>query len=255
MRYARQVDRPPPLFYEIFERLPRQGPGDPAATLRALALLPPLDRQHRVLDIGCGSGAQTLDLARATSAHIVAVDNHGPFLAILGNQIRRLGLGDRVVAQQGDMADLRFPDASYDVIWSEGASFIIGFDQALAAWRRLLRPQGHMVISEMCWLVDSPPAAVRDFLASEAAGVGDVAARRRAVADTGYRLLADFVLPAAAWRENYYAPLAEQVARCRAEHAGDAEALAVTARMEEEIDLYRRHGDSFGYVFFVMARS
>ena len=245
---------PPPYFYEIYATLPRQGPGDRDATLRALACLPPLTSRHRVLDIGCGSGAQTLDLARATDAHIVAVDNHGPFIEILAERVRQLGLEQRVVPQIGDMADLRFSDESFDVIWSEGAAFIIGFGQALSAWRRLLRPQGHMVISELCWLRDNPPAEVREFFASEGADAVDVAARRNAIADNGYRLVADFVLPSVGWWENYYVPLAERAARFRAEHPEDAEALAVTTGMEHEIEIYRRHGDTFGYGFFVMAR-
>jgi SAM-dependent methyltransferase len=241
-------------FYEIFETLPRQGPGDRDATLRALACLPPLTSRHRVLDIGCGSGAQTLDLARATDAHIVAVDNHGPFVDILAGKVTEFGLGHRVVPQIGDMADLRFPDEAFDVIWSEGAAFIIGFGQALSAWRRLLRPQGHMVISELCWLRDDPPAEVREFFASEGADVGDFSARRNAIAAGGYRLLGDFALPSVGWWENYYVPLAERVARCKAEHPQDADALTVTARIEHEIEIYRRHGDCFGYGFFVMGR-
>jgi ubiquinone/menaquinone biosynthesis C-methylase UbiE len=176
------MDKPPRSFYAIFETLPRQGPGDRDATLRALGCLPPLTSRHRVLDIGCGSGTQTLDLARATDAHITAVDNHAPFVEILKNQLAQRGLGHRVSPELGDMADLRFPDESFDVIWSEGAVFIIGFDRALSIWRRLLRPQGHMVISEMCWLRDDPPVEARDFLAAEAADIVDIAARRRATA-------------------------------------------------------------------------
>ena len=149
---------------------------------------------------------------------------------------------------------MRFPDESFDVIWSEGAAFIIGFGQALSSWRRLLRPQGHMVISELCWLRDDPPAEAREFLASEGADAVDVAARRNAIAAGGYRPVADFVLPSIGWWENYYVPLAERTARCKAEHPENAEALGVTARIEHEIEIYRRHGDSFGYGFFLMAR-
>ena len=247
-------NKPPPYFYEIFETLPRQGPGDRAATERALAFLPPLTSRHRILDIGCGSGAQTLDLARATDAHIVAVDNHGPFLEILKGKVKQLGLGHRVAPQIGDMADLGLADESFDVIWSEGAVFIIGFDQALSSWRRLLRPQGHMVISELCWLREDPPAEVLDFFAAEGADARDLAARRAAIAASGYRLVADFVLPTVGWWENFYVPLAASTARFKAGHPGDSEALALAARMEHEIDLYRRHGDFYGYGFFVMAR-
>jgi SAM-dependent methyltransferase len=241
-------------FYEIYETLPRQGPGDRASTERALGLLPPLTVRHRVLDIGCGTGAQTLDLARATGARIVAVDNHAPFVARLRRRAAELGLGSRIDAQVGTMTDLRFPDGAFDVVWSEGAIFIVGFAKGLAAWRRLLAPGGHLVVSEFCWFQDDPPAELQEILTEGCTDVGDVAARRAAVAAAGYRLLGDFVLPDQGWWENYYVPLGESVARFRAAHAGDAEALEVAAMSEHEIEMYRKHPGAFGYVFFVMQR-
>jgi SAM-dependent methyltransferase len=248
------TDKSMEYFYEIYEALPRQGPGDRASTNRALKLLPTLTHRQRILDIGCGSGAQTLDLAQASEAQIVAVDNHPPFVAQLARRIAELGLGARITAQVGDMTDLRFPDQSFDVIWSEGAIFIIGFAPGLAAWRRLLKPDGHLVVSELCWFQDNPPAEWRDFLGDACSGVSDVAARRAAIAASGYRLLSDFVLPAVGWRENYYAPLAECLARFRLSHAGNPEALAVADRSQHEIDLYRKYPDALGYAFFVMRR-
>jgi SAM-dependent methyltransferase len=239
-------------FYEIYEAMPRQGPGDRESTERALRLLPPLTNGQRILDLGCGAGAQTIDLALATEARIVAVDNHPPFVAQLGRRAAELSLGDRVVAQVGDMNDLQFPDGSFDVVWCEGAIFIIGFAKGLAAWRRLLAPGGHVVVSEFCWLRDDPPAELQELFMDGGADVGDVDARRRAVAASGYRLLGDFVLPAAGWWENYYVPLAASLERFRAAHAADPEALEVAARSQQEIELYRRYPEHFGYVFFAM---
>ncbi len=239
-------------FYEIFEALPRQGPGERASTERALRLLPPLRRDQRILDVGCGSGAQTLDLARATEAQIVAVDNHAPFISRLTARAAALGLGDRISAQIGDMNDLRFPDGSFDVVWSEGAIFIIGFAKGLAAWRRLLVPGGHLVVSEFCWPRPDPPAEVRELFIGGDSDAGDVEARRQAIAAAGYRLIGDFPLPASGWSENYHSPLAACLERFRAKHAGDPEALEVAARSEREIAVYRKHPEHFGYVFFAM---
>ncbi len=241
-------------FYEIYEALPRQGPGTRESTLRALGMVPRLASDGRILDIGCGSGAQTLDLASATPAQILAVDSHRPFVAQVARRAAESRLHGRVAAQVADMANLPFSDRSFDLIWSEGAIFVIGFSQGLAAWHRLLKPGGHLVVSEYCWFRDDPPDDLRKIHIEGCPDVGDVAARREAIAPNGYELLGDFVLPESGWWENYYVPLAECLAHFRLAHAGDPEALEVAARSQQEIDLYRRYTGSFGYVFFVMRR-
>lgn len=242
------------LFHELYEDLPRQGPGLRESTERALHLLPPLTAAQRVLDVGCGSGAQTIDLARVCEARIVAVDKHAPFLSRLRSRVAELGLGDRIEVQEGTMEDLRFPDASFDVVWSEGAIFVIGFARGLAAWRRLLVPGGYLVVSDLCWFRDDPPEELRELFLGDCPDVADVQARRDAVAASGYRLRADFVLPDAGWWESYYVPLSASLERFRAAHAGDPEALEVAARSEQEIEVYRRYPGAFGYVFFILQR-
>jgi len=241
-------------FYEIYEAIPRQGPGDRESTERALRLLPVLNRGQRILDIGCGSGAQTIDLASLTDARIVAVDNHQPFIDQLAKRVSDLDLGAKVTAQVGDMNDLQFADGSFDVIWSEGAIFIIGFGAGLSRWRRLLSPRGYMVVSEFCWFDDNVPAELKEMLADGCSDVGDVETKRRSIAANGYRLLGEFVLPAVGWWENYYVPLAECLERFGEKYAGNPDALAVASRSRHEIELYQKHSGVFGYVFFIMQR-
>ena len=84
-------------FYELYEAIPRQGPGDRQSTERALHLIPHLKPGQRILDIGCGTGAQTIDLARATEhVQIVAIDNHAPFVARTTTRAEAPGLTDRI---------------------------------------------------------------------------------------------------------------------------------------------------------------
>ena len=118
-------------FYELFEGLPRQGPGDSQSTKKALAMIQPLPNDVRILDIGCGSGTQTIELARNTSGTITALDNHQPFLDELDRRVSREGLTERIKVVNGSMFSLDFAKESFDIIWSEGAIFIIGFEQGL----------------------------------------------------------------------------------------------------------------------------
>ena len=57
----------------------------------------------RVLDIGCGPGAQTLVLAESSPSRIVAIDNHSPFIDALNRKAHELGLADRLEARVADM--------------------------------------------------------------------------------------------------------------------------------------------------------
>lgn len=52
------------LFHQFFESLPRQGPGDDRYTETLYRLLPNLPKDPKIADMGCGTGAQTLVLAK-----------------------------------------------------------------------------------------------------------------------------------------------------------------------------------------------
>ena len=124
------------VFFDVQGDLPRQGPGDDASTLKVIALCGELPNAPSILDIGCGPGAQTIALAQALpDAIITAVDIHAPYL----DQLRNRAEGtDRITTKEADMAALPFEPSSFDVLWSEGAAYIMGVGAALKAWRPLL---------------------------------------------------------------------------------------------------------------------
>jgi len=94
------------FFYEIFDTsLPRLGPGDDHSTMIALDVLlstrpklsdDPAPVRLRVLDIGCGNGAQTIQLAKHIDGTILAVDNHQPFLDELQRRAEAEGVSDKI---------------------------------------------------------------------------------------------------------------------------------------------------------------
>lgn len=157
------TDRLTDLLVALHEGLPRLGPGNAESTLRALSLCEDLPAAPEVLDLGCGTGAQTLVLASAIDGHITAVDLFGQFLAQLDRAAAEQGLEGRIRTRQADMRDPPFPDGSFDLIWSEGAVYVMGFDQALTRWRPLARPGGYLVVSELSWFRPDPPAEVKEF--------------------------------------------------------------------------------------------
>lgn len=60
-------DNLPEIFWEVHSGLPREGPGDNKSTRKAYMMLGDLPENPRILDIGCGPGMQTVELAKLSS--------------------------------------------------------------------------------------------------------------------------------------------------------------------------------------------
>lgn len=242
----------PDFFFELHKDLPREGPGDNASTARAYALLPKLPSNPRILDVGCGPGAQTLVLASLSGGQVTAVDTHEPFLQVLREKAAAQGLSGQITVHQMSMDALDFPDHSFDLIWSEGAIYIMGFDQGLRAWKRLLKPGGYIAVTECSWFKPNPPEEVRAFWEAGYPGMRSVEDNLAAIERLGYRLLGSFCLPESSWWDNYYHPMEARAAALRLRYARDAEVVAWLDAELTEIDLYRRYADWYGYQFYVM---
>ena len=247
-------DRPTSLFFELFSGLPRQGPGTTAGTRRALGLVPDVGPATRVLDVGCGTGAQTLVLAQGSPAHIVAVDNHPPFIDVLNRSAHGLGIADRVEGRVADMRRLDFADGSFDLIWCEGAIYNMGVEAALRDWRRLLRDDGHVALTEACWRKPDPPPACAAFWNQEYPAMRDTPTLLEAIEACGYETVGHFPLPASAWWDDYYRPLQDNVTAFRERHRDAPDAQELADRCQTEIDTWHAYAEFYGYEFFV-ARS
>ncbi len=235
-------------LFRLHQGLPRQGPGTDEATAAALRGVPGGGRDARILDIGCGEGRQTAVLARASPERLVAVDVFPGFL-----EAAPPAVPDALFCQ-ASMTALPFTDAGFDLIWCEGAAYIMGFAEALRAWRPLLRAGGHLVASECCWLTDAPPPEARAFWTAAYPAMATVAESAARAAAAGYAVVATMTLPPEGWWQGYYEPLMERMEHLAPAAQGDEALRAVMAETQREIALFRRHGSSYGYVFFVLRR-
>ena len=241
------------IFMAIHTGNPREAPGSSEATLRALALCAGLPASPRVLDLGCGPGAQTLELAAQTGGRFVAIDLHAPYLDRLEAEARARGLADSITTLRADMGRLELEPGTFDLVWSEGAIYNVGFRAGLTAWRPLLVERGCIAVSEATWLVDDPPEEVRAFWSDGYPAMQGVEDNLRELRETGFEPLGHFTLPSSCWRD-YYAHLEARMAELERELAGDEVAQAVLAAEHREIELHRRFGDTYGYVFYVARR-
>ncbi|MER5871987.1 bifunctional class I SAM-dependent methyltransferase/N-acetyltransferase [Streptomyces sp. NPDC002044] len=237
--------------------MPRQAPGSDASTRHLLSLCGPLPERPRVLDLGCGPGRSALLLAAEAGPHgaeVTAVDLHDGFLEELRAAAVARGLAGRVRTVSADMGELPFEDGSFDLVWAEGSAYVIGFDTALARWKRLLAPGGTLVLTECEWTVEEPSAGARAFWDPQYA-LRTTARNLAAAQAAGYRVAGVHRLPDSDWAE-YYGPLAERV-RARAGSgspatAGSPAREAAVAATREELDVRDHHGHEYGYTGYVL---
>lgn len=237
-------------FVALFESLPRQGPGSRECTARALAMCTHLPVEPEIVDLGCGAGAQTVDLAELTGGTVVAVDRHPPFRAVVDARAAVHGLSGRIRALTADMTETGLPSGSADLVWSEGALYNIGLATALPLCRGLLRPGGCLAFTEPVWRRADVPATVQEAFA-EYPGMGTVADVLAALTAQEFEVVGHFTLPDAVWWEEFYTPMAARIAELREGDAWPAEAVPVLEMCQAEIDMFREHSDCYAYEFFV----
>lgn len=242
------------LLYEVFEDLPRQGPGDAHSTRRTLDLMENLPGEPDILDIGCGVGMQTLVLANLIDGTLTALDNHQPFLDTLRANADRKDLSAEIRCVHGDMSSLNFEPESFDAILSEGAIYITGFERGLQEWKKYLRPQGYVAVTEVTWLKENPPGELQKFWEEEYPAINEIDSNLQIIDACGYHLIDKFVLPESAWWDDYYKPLDERVKSMRDNYRDNLQAQAFFDALDKEIDMYRTYSDYYGYVFYIMQR-
>ena len=249
------------LICEYFSLTDRQGPGGREETLRAWAFLRDLPDLPRVADVGCGCGSSALLLAGECGAQVTAVDLFPHFLERMEERAAQLGIatGDKVVGQgcpgivalEADMAALPFADGQFDVVWSEGAVYNLGYARALELWKPFVKQGGYVAVTDVVWLHPERDAEVEKFWQeaySEVSGVGEKFAAMEA---QGYEPVASFVLPRHCWEENFYYPQRKAQQDFLAAHPDNAFAAELVKNQRHEASLYERFGNTYGYAFFI----
>ena len=236
----------------LFADMDNLSPGDDSQSLYVLRSLP----EHRfevVVDAGCGAGRQTFVLADELKTLIHAVDSYQPFLDHLRHRAEEKGVAQLVCTHCMDMKDIPNVFPKIDLLWAEGAAYNIGFANALATWAKAIRRDGFGVVSELCWLRDKIPDAVREFFRSGYPDMQSVQQNIATAEEAGYKLFNTYRLPKEAWMKDYY-DILEPRAKSLANHS-DLALRDFALETLREIETFKIAEDSYGYVFYVLQRS
>ncbi len=241
-------------FYELFRNLPRGGPGDNKSTRKAFSYLKKLPSEPLILDIGCGYGIQTLELARISKGKIIALDNYQPFLESLMKNAKEEGFDDRIIPKKQSMLEMDFKNDTFDLIWSEGAIFVMGFQNGLKKSYQLLKNKGYFVVSEAVLFSKDIPKPLKEFWDEEYPDIKDIKNNISMIKDEGFNLVSHFTLPKSCWID-FYSHMDEKIKELKKKYHNNKTALQVFENFEKESRIYDKYSDYFGYGFFIMQKN
>jgi ubiquinone/menaquinone biosynthesis C-methylase UbiE len=241
------------LLIDLHKRAKRQGPGGDLEIQKMIDLAM-LDQssQLKIADIGCGTGTSALKLAHTLNASCVtAIDFLPGFIEVLQDRIQQEGLAGKVEPRVCSMDDLPFKNDNFDLIWSEGAIYNIGFSKGINYWKRFLKPGGLLVVSEITWTTNSRPKEIESHWVQEYSEISTASEKINILEQGGYSPVAYFTLPEHCWINNYYRPMRSSFSDFLSRNDNSSEAKAIVAAEEKEIDLYERFKDYYSYGVYI----
>jgi SAM-dependent methyltransferase len=239
------------LICEYFSKLERQGPGSSEVTIKALNFIDNLTNESRIADIGCGTGGQTMVLAKHAPGHITGIDLFPPFIDLFNFNAGELNLQDRIKGIVGSMDNLTFQNEELDLIWSEGAIYNIGFKRGLNEWRKFLKTGGYVAVSEGSWFTEERPAEIDEFWQDAYPEIDTISNKVAQMQKTGYIPVSTFILPENCWTEHFYAPQVTVQEAFLKKYAGNKTAEEFIASERHEAQLYYKYKEYYGYVFYI----
>jgi len=172
------------------------------------------------------------------------------FLETLIKKAKENNLIDRITAKEMLMDNLTFDENSFDVIWSEGAVYNIGFEKGLTLWRKYLKDNGYIAVSEISWLTDTRPEEIEQYWVNAYSEIDTIENKLSVIEKCGYTSVAHFVMDEKCWL-NYYQPLLENAEEFLKKYDYADEVKEFLELGKIEADMYNRFKDYYSYVFYI----
>ena len=192
-----------------------------------------------------------MTLAQNTQGKIIGLDFSADFVKLFNQNAEKLNLQNRVKGIEGDMTKLPFSEEEFDLIWSEGAIYNVGFERGLNEWRKFLKTGGYIAVSEASWFTSERPVEIHQFWHNAYPEIDTIPNCVAKMQNAGYIPVATFILPENCWTDNFYVPLIPVQETFLKKYAGNKAVEDYVALGRYESGLYDKYKAYYGYVFYI----
>lgn len=244
------------LLVDFHKCAQRQGPGSAEDTLKALSFIPfKKSDAVKVADIGCGTGAQTFVIAQQLNAEITAVDIFPDFLEKINSTAKTKGLEGKIKTLQASMDELPFKKNEFDLIWSEGAIYNMGFESGIKNWKNFLKTGGYLAVSEITWTTQTRPQVIENHWKNEYPEVNTASQKLSVLENNGFSPVGYFYFPEKSWVNHYYQPIENRIQSFLAKHHFSEQAKELVNQELQEIKMYKTYKDYYSYGFYIAKKT
>ena len=191
-------------------------------TRMAFESIPKMDHP-RILDIGCGTGIPTLEIAKLSDGEVTGIDIDQKALDRLNRKIQQERLSDRVKVINRSVYDTKFEDERFDLILEEGVIHLLDLKRTLTECSRILKLNGFMVTGEATNWANRKLKYFPKF---------------------GFKLIKQIPWESECWWTEYYAPLEEKINKLRSQY-DDLDDIEEIQRHLMEIDMVKKNPAKF----------
>ena len=193
----------------------------------ALSIIPEI-KNPQILDIGCGTGVPTLELARRYIGTIYAVDINSDSLRFFRQKLHNENLSDRVKLIHNSFFSEDFGCLKFDIILAEGLLNIVGFDKGFSKLIKLAKKKGYIIIHD-----DSQNRTKKNKI----------------IKKNSCEVIKSFILSEEVWRNNYYEPLESKINSLE-----DNKLLSLFQSDLHEIELFKSNPSQLSSTYYIIRK-
>jgi SAM-dependent methyltransferase len=190
-------------------------------------------------------------LAQNILGSITGIDIFPDFINIFNHDAKELNLQDRVKGIVGSMDKLPFQSEEFDLIWSEGAIYNIGFERGLTEWRKYLKKDGYIAVTEATWFTEERPIEIENYWDNHYPAITTISNNVGTMQKAGYIPISVFTLPEKCWIDNYFTPQIPVNEKFLKKYNGDKIVEEFVAGNRNEERMYHEYKKYYGYVFYI----